>query len=222
MAFDVQQFRASLTADGARSSLFDVQLVFPGLATQGLTASAAGGSTTAEQQVTFKARATSLPGDSINSITVNYFGREIKVAGTRTFPDWTITVINDEDFIIRNAMEKWMSRINEHVANVRNPSFIRGDGGYQSTISVRQYSKTGPNVGVAGGGVTGVPGGIIKRYDLIGAFPTEVSPIEVDWGADTIEEFTVTFAYQWWESRSGGLLTTDLSSSTTTVIPGLA
>ena len=215
MAFDVQQFRASLAADGARSSLFEVQLVFPGLATTGLTAGGAGGVTTPEQQVTFKARATSLPGDSINSITVNYFGREIKVAGTRTFPDWTITVINDEDFIIRNAFEKWMSRMNEHVANVRNPAFLRGDGGYQSTVTVKQFSKTGAAQGPTL--ASPINTGVIKRYDLIGAFPTDVSPIELDWGADTIEEFTVTFAYQWWESRAP-VPTTDLSSSTTPIV----
>ena len=218
MPFDVQQFRSSLVADGARPSLFDVSLVFPGLATAGLTAANPAASTP-EQQVTFKARATSLPGDSINSITVNYFGREIKVAGTRSFPDWTITVINDEDFIIRNAFEKWMSRMNEHVANVRNGSFLKGDGGYQTTVSVKQYSKTGAAQGPTL--QSPVITGVIKRYDLIGAFPVEVSPIELDWASgDAIEEFTVTFAYQWWESLSP-IPTTDASSSTTVVVPGI-
>ena len=94
MPFNVQNFRASLVTDGARAALFDVSLVVPPVvALPGVT-----------ENIVFKARATSLPGDSVSSINVNYFGREIKVAGTRTFPDWSITVINDEDFLIRNKI----------------------------------------------------------------------------------------------------------------------
>ena len=98
MPFNVQEFRASLVTDGARASLFDVMLTFPLVAATGGNAPGVFGS--AAQQVTFRARSTSLPGDSISSIGLNYFGREIKIAGNRTFPDWSFTVINDEDFTI--------------------------------------------------------------------------------------------------------------------------
>lgn len=196
MPFNVQNFRASMVADGARASLFDVQLTFP-LAV-GTGGSAPGTFGTAQQQVTFRAKATSLPGDSITSIGVNYFGREIKLAGNRSFTDWSITVIQDEDFDLRNSFERWMSGINSHVANLRLPVMLSGDGGYQQDALVTQYGKTGD---------------VIKQYKLVGCFPTDVSAIDLDWGADNIEEFQVTFAYQWWESPS----TTDSSTSTTLI-----
>lgn len=196
MPFNVQQFRASMVTDGARSALFDVQLTFPLAVGTGGTAPGSFGS--AQQQVTFRARSTSLPGDSISSIGVNYFGREIKLAGNRSFTDWSIQVIQDEDFNLRNAFERWMSGINSHVSNLRLPAMLPGDGGYQQDAYVTQYSKTG------------VP---IKAYKLVGCFPTDVSAIEVDWANDGIEEFGVTFAYQWWES----LPSTDSSSSTSLI-----
>lgn len=193
MPFNVQNFRASLLADGARASLFDVMLTFP-LAV-GTTGTAPGSFGTAQQQVTFRAKATSLPGDSISSIGVNYFGREIKVAGNRSFPDWAITVIQDEDFDLRDAFERWMSGLNSHVANLRLPSMLASSE-YQRDALVTQYGKAGD---------------VIKQYKMVGCFPTDVSAIDLDWGSDSIEEFQVTFAYQWWESPS----TTDSSTSTT-------
>ena len=175
MPFNVQNFRASLVTDGARAALFDVSLVVPPVvALPGVT-----------ENIVFKARATSLPGDSVNSINVNYFGREIKVAGTRTFPDWSITVINDEDFLIRNTFERWMSSINSHVNNLRSPA-MAVSAEYQTNAVVRQYAKTGE---------------IIKTYNFVGIFPTDVAAIDLDWASgDQIEEFGITFAYQWWES----------------------
>jgi len=170
MPFNVQNFRASLVADGARASLFDVQLTFP-LAV-GTGGSAPGSFGTAQQQVTFRAKATSLPGDSISSIGVNYFGREIKVAGNRSFPDWSITVLQDEDFNLRDAFERWMSGINSHVGNLRTPALLSGDGGYQQDGFVTQYGKTGD---------------IIKIYKIVGCFPTDFSAIDLDLGADNIE-----------------------------------
>lgn len=193
MAFNVQDFRATMQFDGARPTLFDVAMTFPLLVGTGGTAPGTFGS--APQQVTFKARSTSLPGDSVSAIPLNYFGREIKVAGNRTFPDWSFTVINDEDFVIRNAFERWMSGINSHISNIRALPFVTAEGGYQQDAYVRQYAKTGQ---------------LIKAYKIVGAFPTDVSAIDLDWGStDQVEEFAVTFAYQWWES----LETTETSSS---------
>lgn len=190
MAFNVNDFRSSLTWDGARASLFDVVMTLPPVL--GL------GTSVLDTEIRFKARATSLPGDSVSSISVPYFGREIKVAGTRTFPDWSITVINDEDFRIRNNLEIWMSAINSHVNNRRASTAARS-AGYQSDAWVRQYAKTGgepPGVGSPTG-----PAIPIKYYRFVNLFPIDVSPIDLDWGmGDQIEEFSVAFAYQWWES----------------------
>lgn len=197
MAFNVSQFRSQLTNDGARPSLFEVTMTFPAF----VSAPAPGGVNT---DITFKARAATLPGDSVSQISVNYFGREIKVAGTRTFPEWTMTVINDEDFGIRNSFELWMSGLNSHVTNIRNAGF-RTSNTYGIDVFIKQFSKLGPaTVGAAPTLATGLSGSPIKVYQLVGAFPTDVSPIDLNWGdGDSIEEFTVTFAYQWWLTPSG-------------------
>ena len=185
MAFKVQDFRSQMVSDGARPNLFKATLNFPILAT-GLGAS---------QKFTFMCKTANLPGSTVNQVPVFYFGRELKFAGNRSFPEWTVTIINDEDFAIRSAFERWMSGMNSHAGNLRSPPFRQGAGGYQQDATVYQYGKTGR---------------VLKRYNFVGLFPVDVSPIELDWGAnDTIEEYAVTFAYQWWESD-----TTDASTST--------
>lgn len=174
MAFNIQQFRSEMRGDGARPNLFECTLTFPA------------GVGDVAAPYTFMARSAQLPGSTVNSIPVNYFGRELKFAGNRTFPEWTVVIINDESFNVRNAFERWLNFINSHAGNLRAPSFLTGDGGYQSDGKIVQFGKKGNR---------------LKKYKFIGMFPIDVSPIEMDWGAnDAIEEFSVTFAYQWWES----------------------
>ena len=195
MAFRVQEFRSQMVSDGARPNLFRCTLNFPILATSSNTPTGFASGAGSNQKFTFMCKTANLPGSTVNQVPVFYFGRELKFAGNRSFPEWTVTIINDEDFSIRNAFEKWMSGINSHAGNLRNPQFRQGAGGYQQDATVYQYGKTGR---------------VLKRYNFVGLFPVDVSPIELDWGAnDTIEEYAVTFAYQWWESD-----TTDASTST--------
>lgn len=185
MAFKVQEFRSQLVDDGARPNLFSCALNFPTL------------STGASQKFTFMCKTASLPGSTVNMVPVFYFGRQLTFAGNRTFPEWTVTIINDEDFIVRKAFELWLSGINSHSGNLRAPGFLQGPGGYQSDATVYQYGKTGD---------------ILKKYNFVGMFPIDISPIELDWGAnDTIEEYAVTLSYQWWES--------DTTDGTTNVVP---
>jgi hypothetical protein len=189
MAFNVNQFRSQLTGDGARPNLFECTLTFPILASSGGATSpgAVQDNVSLTEKFTFMARAAQLPGSTVNQIPVNYFGRELKFSGNRTFPEWTVTIINDEDFRLRDAFEKWMHGLNSHVTNTRGVSFGNALG-YQQDGLVTQYGKSGE---------------IIKEYTFVGMFPIDVSPIELDWGAnDTIEEYAVTFAYQWWESNT--------------------
>jgi hypothetical protein len=187
MAFRIQDFRSALSGDGARPNLFECNLIFPTFATSGGAGNTGGSADNlgVSQKFTFMARSAQLPGSSVNQVPVNYFGREIKFAGNRTFPEWTVTIINDEDFSIRNAFEKWLSGINSHVSNLRSAQFSNSLG-YTTDGTITQYDKLGKRS---------------KRYIFRGMFPIDVSPIEMDWGAnDSIEEFSVTFAYQWWES----------------------
>ena len=192
MAFRIQDFRSQMVFDGARPNLFECSMTFP------LVAIAEGDP---QRKFTFMARAAQLPGSTVNQIPVNYFGRELKFAGNRTFAEWTVTIINDEDFVIRKAFERWMNGLNGHVGNLRDVTLINGSGaggGYQQDAYVVQYGKTGNE---------------IKAYRFVGMFPIDLSPIELDWGAnDSIEEYAVTFAYQWWESDDQ-LPTTDTSGA---------
>ena len=175
MAFNVNEFRSQMVGDGARPNLFEVSMPFPAFALPG----------NAQQKLTFMCKTAQLPGSTVNTVPVQYFGRELKFAGNRTFQDWTISVINDEDFTVRNAFERWLNGMNSHATNIRTPAASTPNG-YTVDAGVTQYGK---------GGNT------LKKYKFIGVFPTDVSPIDVDWGSnDVIEEFTVTLSYQWWES----------------------
>ena len=178
MAFNVAEFRANMVGDGARPNLFSVSLVFPIIASNGSLASS---------KTTFMAKASQLPGSSIGTVGVNYFGREMKFAGNRTFADWSLTIINDEDFVVRNSIESWMNSINSNVSNVRAPAASR-PAGYTTDATVTQYGKTGD---------------VLKTYNFVGLFPVDLAPIELDWGSnDAMEEFQVTFAYQYWEANT--------------------
>ncbi len=184
MAFNVNQFRTQLQGDGARPNLFEVRLNFPSY-TQGGSVAAAKSS--------FMVKTAALPGSTVGMVTVPYFGREVKVAGNRTFADWSVTVINDEDFFIRNAMESWVRGINENVTNLRS-NRARTSQQYGVDATVIQYGKDGRQ---------------LKSYRFVGMFPTDVAQIDLDWGSnDTIEEYTVNFAYQYWESVDRGVLST--------------
>jgi len=181
MAFDVTTFRTSLKQDGARANLFEVQLQFPTwvpLAGQ------------AASQAPLRVKAAQMPGTSIGMAPLYYFGREVKLAGNRTFADWTVQVINDEDFSLRNAFEQWANGINDPTANLRNPAATVIDGGYGVDATVTQFGKTG---------------NAIQQYQFIGIWPIDVSPIELDWGQnDAIEEFSVTLAVQLYLSSGAG------------------
>jgi hypothetical protein len=178
MTFNVAEFRANMVGDGARPNLFSVSLVYPIIASNGSLASS---------KTTFMAKASQLPGSSIGTVPVNYFGREMKFAGNRTFADWSLTIINDEDFVVRNSLESWMNAINSNTSNVRSLS-AKGPTTYTTDATVTQYGKTGD---------------ILKTYQFVGLFPVDLAPIELDWGSnDTMEEFQVTFAYQYWEANT--------------------
>ena len=176
MAFNVAEFRANMIGDGARPNLFQVTLAFPAIASNG---------TAAGQKVSFMAKTAQLPGSTVGQVPVYYFGRELKFAGNRTFADWSLQILNDEDFTIRNSIESWMNAINSHAGNVRNGA-AQNPSSYTVDASVTQYGKTGD---------------ALKSYKFVGMYPIDLAPIELDWGSnDTIEEYGVTFAYQWWET----------------------
>ena len=166
MAFNINQFKSELVGGGARPTLFQVQITNPI-------------DSGADFKVPFMVRSAGIPESIVGQYAVPYFGREVKYAGDRTFADWAVTVINDEDFAIRNNMEAWSNFINSHDSNTRGlPQ------NYKSTASVTQYSKDGTP---------------LRTYIFEGLFPTAIDGIALDWGQqDTIEEFGVTFQYDLW------------------------
>ena len=183
MPFEVNQFRANMPLDGARPNLFQVTMQFP-------SALIPGGSLEASRKLTFHARSAQLPGSSVGQVPIQYFGREVKLAGNRTFQDWTLTVYNDEDFVTRNAFEQWMSALNSHTGNLRSGN-ARNSLTYGIDARVDQFAKSGE---------------IIKSYKFIGVWPTDLSPIDLDWSSnDTLEEYTVTLAYQYWTAEADGI-----------------
>jgi hypothetical protein len=177
MAFNINEFLGNgLTLGGARPSLFKVVMQFPDAAPGDARAAS------------FLIRAAQLPASTVDSIDIPYFGRKIKIAGDRTFTDWTITVMNDEDFDLRNSFEAWLNSINAHVSN-RMDYDSAAPSNYKVNIEVHQYGKAGP----------GDENGIIRSYALIGAFPTSVDAISLDWDTtNQVETFDVTFAYDYW------------------------
>ena len=176
MAFNVTEFRANLIGDGARPNLFQVTMNFPAFSTDAVNSG---------QALSFLCKTAQLPGSTVGTVPLYYFGRELKFAGNRNFADWTITIINDENFKVRKALESWMNGINSHATNTRNVA-AQNSLGYSVDAKVEQFDKAG---------------NVIKSYKFVGAFPVDLSPIDLDWGSnDAIEEFTTTLAYQWWES----------------------
>ncbi len=181
MAFNINQFVTNgLKFGGARPTLFNVDITFPN--------SIPGVSNEAVSKLQFLCRASSVPASSIASVPVPYFGRQVKVAGDRTFSDWSVTIMNDEDYIVRNSFEAWHNSINSIIANRRannaiGESAIQG-GGYKGTATVNQFSKDGKK---------------IKTYIFANIFPISVDEMALDWDAtNTIQTFGVTFAYDWW------------------------
>lgn len=174
MAFNINDLRSQLTFGGAKSSLFQVQITNP-----------ANG--VADIKVPFMARAAQLPASQLGTIEVPYFGRKIKLAGDRTFEPWTVTIMNDEDFLVRNAMENWMSTINSHVGNITNFNSA-SPLQYKAQAQVTQFSKTGA---------------VLRTYQFNGLFPVDVSAIDMNWETEGIQEFNVTFQYDWWSVNGG-------------------
>ena len=172
MAFSISEFRGkALNNAGARANLFDVTMIGAGAA--GLNAS----------EFTFACKAAQLPGSAVGVVEVPYFGRSIKVPGNKTFENWTVTIINDEDFNIRNAMEKWITAMGTHEGNVATIS--AGDGTLYGQATVNQYAKAG--------------GTVLEAYNFVNIFPINVAAIDLAWSDnDTIEDFTVEFAYDYW------------------------
>ena len=172
----ITDFKSKMAGGGARPNLFEVELVFPDpIAIEN----------DVKEKSRFLVKAAQLPASNITPIEVNFRGRILKIAGDRTFDTWTVTIINDVDFAIRSAMEKWMNFINkmEDATGAQDPA------AYQPDAYVHQLDRDGST---------------LRTYKFHDVFPTNISAVDLSYETvDTVEEFTVEFQVQWWEALKG-------------------
>ena len=181
----IKDFRSKLLGGGARSNLFEVEIEYPTDITPKIATDTGVG---AKETGKFLIKAAEIPAANIGNIPVPFRGRVLPVAGDRTFDPWTVTIINDTNFVIRDAMEKWSNLINDlqTAQGVINPET------YQKSALVKQLSRQGnkPTDGIE----------VLRTYKFDGIYPNVVSSIPLDYGAtDQIEEFQVTFNYLFYE-----------------------
>lgn len=170
----ISQFKGTLARGGVRPTMFQVDLTFPD------------GTTNDEADVIQKAsmlcKAAQIPASQVGVIEVPFRGRMLKVAGDRSFESWTVTVINDANFTVRKALEKWSERIQNH-------NFALGETvleNYFQDLTVRQLDRDGLN---------------LRTYKVFSAWPSQMSAIELAFDpASSIEEYQVTFEFQFWHS----------------------
>ena len=135
-------------------------------------------------------KAAQLPASVIANIDIPFRGRIFKVAGDRTIEPWSITVINDEDFRIRKAMEEWVDRI----AKLENNLGATDPSAYMVNAKVFQLGR---GATVSSSTNAGDRNAVLREYEFIDIFPTSVSSIDLSYdSSDTIEEFVVDFAVQ--------------------------
>ena len=185
MAFKINDFVGALPLGGARPNLFEVEIDPPG-------------TINGEPGLKFLVQASSIPGATIGITTVNYFGREVKLAGNRTFEDWTTTIINDEDFAVRRMIERWQEVIVGNTSNIRSIGNITPTS-YMGTGKVTQYGKDGA---------------AIRQYKLEHIWPTTLAEIALDWSSnDEVETYDCTWAYSQWISEDApGDITVDIQT----------
>ena len=141
-------------------------------------------------------KAAEIPASNLGNIPVPFRGRVLPVAGDRTFDPWTVTVINDTNFKVRDAMEKWSNFIND----LQTSQGVINPEDYQTAAFVKQLSREG--------GDNPGPIDILREYRFEGIYPNVVSSIPLDYGAtDQIEEFQVTFNYLFYSVPSGSTVT---------------
>ena len=183
----ISNFKSALIGGGARPNLFEVEL----------TTLPAGIEWPADN-FRYMCKASQLPASVIANIDIPFRGRIFKVAGDRTIEPWSITVINDEDFRIRNAMEQWM----ELIAKLDTNLGATLPESYMTNATVYQLGRGSTKSSTTNEGEVNA---VLKQYEFIDIFPINVSAIDLSYdSSDTVEEFTVDFAVQSYNLTGAG------------------
>jgi hypothetical protein len=171
---NISDFKAKLAGGGARNNQFKVTMPFPGYAQVGGEI----------EDLAFLCTSTSIPAMTIGNVNVPFRGRVIKIAGDRTFASWSVNVLNDTNFKLRNAFERWQNGIN----NMTDNEGLSNPVDYQVDIFVDQLDRNGNT---------------LKSYTLRSAYPTSIGTIDLNYETnDAIEDFDVTFEYQYFETNT--------------------
>jgi hypothetical protein len=174
MAFNIETFKANgLKHGGARPSLFEVVIPdWPGADAQALG------------EFRFKCQAASIPPSQIGPVEVPYFGRKIKLAGDRVYADWSVTVMHDEDYNLRDAMETWHTNINQHIDNTMTGGVAPEPNTYKRDAYVIHYSKGGD---------------IMAEYSFKGIFPLTITQMGLNYDStNQFMNFDVDFSIDYW------------------------
>ena len=218
----ISNFKGALTQSGARANLFQIDL---GIAinTNKKAAGATPDGYMAQPEHKFWVKAGQVPGSTESILPINSSGgRVLKIPGLRTFDDWTCTVINDDDSVLRSSLINWMLELSGGFSGFRGlatavgegvtefaskqppsagstvnktPSIIEptilGNVGYKTRdIKITQFNQRGEQT---------------QQYTLVKAWPNAIADIPLDWSTDGIEEFTVTFSYDYWTHTSNAI-----------------
>lgn len=174
----IEDFKAVLQGGGVRPTMFEVELTFPDTVVPDPNL--------ATNEGIFLIKAAQLPPSNVGLIEVPFRGRKLKVSGDRTFEDWAVTVTNDVSFGLRKAFEEWSERIQNH--NYALGSNNLND--YFASAIVRQLDRDGQQ---------------LRAYRFEGIWPQTVDGIDLDFDStDTVEEYGVTFAVQYWSAIDSG------------------
>ena len=183
----LSQFKSRLAGGGARPNLFEVTLPsFPGAAQEYWGE----GENESNTKFSFLCKAAQLPASTVAEVPVAFRGRQLKVAGERTFDPWTVTIINDEDFGLRTSFEGWMNKLSKlnDATGVTNPS------SYMTNAYVKQLGRGREKFAELN---TGGESSVLRTYKFYDIWPTQVSAIDLNYDNDgQIEQFDVTFAVQ--------------------------
>jgi hypothetical protein len=204
----ISGFKSRLAGGGARPNLFEVEIPSFPTALQSYW-----GTGTDQESDTFKflCKTAALPASNITPIDIPFRGRVLKVAGDRTFDPWTVTIINDEDFKLRTAFERWMNEI----SRLENATGIVDPSEYMASAYVHQLGR-GANAESNASSNQGNNDAIIplRTYKFFDIFPTSVGQIDLSYdSSDTIEEYTVEFQVQYWTAGTGSSNNGDKTST---------
>ena len=193
----ISQFKSKLIGGGVRPNLFEVQVNFPDGVNLGIQND--GGGEFDGDRFRFLCKAASLPASNVGNIDIPFRGRTLKVAGDRTVDDWSITVINDEDFGHRRAFEAWA----QNIAQYGDSSGLTDPSSYMGQATVYQLGRNASSQ--QGSNSPATDSNILAQYKMVDIFPTTIAAIDLSYDtADTIEEFTVDFQVQYWYPERAG------------------